>query len=292
MGGEGGGGKGAEIGDVGEFRAVEAAEILLPEARIGLDLAAGEQGGGGGGAAPGRAGQHPVGGGTGQGGETVDARGDIGAADEASGFGHGGVADQQKIGRGVGLHRPRASQILRLMVCQRKMGKSILITGGARSGKSALAERMALSLGARPIYVATAEARDAEMAARIAAHRDRRGNEWALVEAPTDLAEALDRSDTGPRLVDCLTLWLSNLMAAGADWEAAARDLARRPAAQAHPVIFVTNEVGSGIVPDNALARRFRDAAGKVNQIVAEAADEVHLCVAGQALKVKPPHAP
>ncbi len=172
------------------------------------------------------------------------------------------------------------------------MGKSILITGGARSGKSALAERMALSLGAAPVYVATAEAGDGEMAERIAAHRARRGPDWSLVEAPRDLEAALEGSDTGPRLVDCLTLWLSNLMAAEADWARAAERLAAMPAGQAHPVIFVTNEVGSGIVPDNALARRFRDAAGRVNQIVAERADEVYLCVAGQALKVKPPHAP
>ncbi len=172
------------------------------------------------------------------------------------------------------------------------MGKSILITGGARSGKSALAERMALALGPAPVYVATAEAGDGEMAARIAAHRARRGPEWDLIEAPRDLAGALSRSDTGPRLVDCLTLWLSNLMAADADWEGAAAGIARLAARQDHPVIFVTNEVGSGIVPDNALARRFRDAAGCVNQIVAEAADEVYLCVAGQPLRVKPPHAP
>ncbi len=172
------------------------------------------------------------------------------------------------------------------------MGKSILITGGARSGKSALAERLALGLGPAPVYVATAEAGDGEMADRIAAHQARRGPHWSLIEAPRDLSAALEHSDRAPRLVDCLTLWVSNLMLADADCEAAAHGLAAALARQRHPVVLVTNEVGSGIVPDNALARRFRDAAGRVNQIVAEAADEVYLCVAGQPLKVKPAHAP
>lgn len=169
------------------------------------------------------------------------------------------------------------------------MGKSILITGGARSGKSDLAERMALRFTGRAIYIATAEARDAEMAARIADHRARRGPAWSDIHAPRDLAAALRDSDGGdPRLVDCLTLWLSNLMLDGSDWRAAGEELAGMLAAQSAPVILVTNEVGAGIVPENRLAREFRDAAGWLNQAVAEAADSVWLCVAGCPVKVKP----
>lgn len=170
------------------------------------------------------------------------------------------------------------------------MGKSILVTGGARSGKSAFSERLALSLGPRPVYIATAEAGDGEMAARIEAHRARRGPEWRLVEAPLALAEALAASDDGttPRLVDCLTLWLTNLILADRPWEPAAEALAAGLAAQSGPVVLVTNEVGAGIVPENALARRFRDAAGHVNQMVAAVCDDVYLTVAGQPLRVKP----
>ncbi|EPX76699.1 bifunctional adenosylcobinamide kinase/adenosylcobinamide-phosphate guanylyltransferase [Salipiger mucosus] len=171
------------------------------------------------------------------------------------------------------------------------MGKSIMITGGARSGKSGLAEDMTLSLGRPAIYIATAEAHDPEMADRIARHQARRGAEWQTLAAPLDLAGALRNSDTDdgtPRLVDCLTLWLSNLLLAGEDWEAAADALVAELARQRAPVVFVTNEVGAGIVPENRLARTFRDAAGLVNQQVASACDELWLCVAGHPLKVKP----
>ncbi|THH38180.1 bifunctional adenosylcobinamide kinase/adenosylcobinamide-phosphate guanylyltransferase [Aliishimia ponticola] len=169
------------------------------------------------------------------------------------------------------------------------MGKSILITGGARSGKSTLAERMTLALGAPAIYIATADAHDAEMADRIALHQSRRGAEWTTLTAPLDLSEALDRSDgQGPRLVDCLTLWLSNLMFAERDVAAQTDALLHSLARQSSPVIFVTNEVGAGIVPENRLARRFRDAAGLMNQHVATACDELWLCVAGHPIKVKP----
>ena len=167
------------------------------------------------------------------------------------------------------------------------MAKSILITGGARSGKSRLAERLMTELGPDPTYIATSEVRDAEMAERVALHRDRRGPEWRLIEEPFDLTGALGRAD-GPVLVDCLTLWLTNLMLADRDWEPAARTLAQTIPALSHPTIFVTNEVGLGIVPDNTLARRFRDAAGALNQTIAETVDEVYLCVSGQPLKVKP----
>lgn len=180
------------------------------------------------------------------------------------------------------------------------MGRSILVTGGARSGKSAYAEARALACaagaregGARAVYIATAEAHDAEMAERIRAHQARRGAEWRTVAAPLDLARALRESDGGPpRLVDCLTLWLSNLLLAGQDSAAAGRALAAALAAQSAPVVLVTNEVGAGIVPENALARRFRDEAGRLNQEIAALCDEVVLVVAGQPLKVKPgPHA-
>lgn len=169
------------------------------------------------------------------------------------------------------------------------MGKSILITGGARSGKSRIAEDWVAAQGPAPIYIATAQAFDAEMEARIAAHIARRGDGWSTVQEPLDLVTALQETDgTGPRLVDCLTLWLSNMMHHQQDWRASAAALARIVPTQTSPVTFVTNEVGNGIVPENALARAFRDAAGEVNQVIAAAADEVYLAVAGYPLKVKP----
>lgn len=169
------------------------------------------------------------------------------------------------------------------------MGKSILITGGARSGKSALAEQITLEMGRPAIYIATAEARDAEMAQRIARHQARRGIEWQTLPAPLALIEALRDTDGGaPRLVDCLTLWLANLMLGDTDWEAALRALAASLPDLRSPVVFVTNEVGAGIVPENALARAFRDAAGFVNQRIAAACDEVWLCVCGCPLRIKP----
>jgi len=169
------------------------------------------------------------------------------------------------------------------------MSKSILVTGGARSGKSAFAERLTLTLGERPIYIATAEAHDSEMATRIQVHRARRGEGWATREAPLDLLAALDATDGAePRLVDCLTLWLSNLMFAERDWQVEGRALAEAIRLQAAPVVIVTNEVGSGIVPENALARAYRDAAGQLNQMIAEAVDEVYLSVSGIPVKVKP----
>ncbi|AZQ67290.1 bifunctional adenosylcobinamide kinase/adenosylcobinamide-phosphate guanylyltransferase [Silicimonas algicola] len=168
------------------------------------------------------------------------------------------------------------------------MGKSILVTGGARSGKSAIAEGLALKLPGRPVYIATAEARDGEMSERILRHRARRGDEWRTVEEPLDLVGVLQATDgDGARLVDCLTLWLSNLMEAGQDPVAEGEALARALAAQRAPVILVTNEVGSGIVPDNALGRAFRDAAGELNQMIARASDDVYLAVSGCPLKVK-----
>jgi adenosylcobinamide kinase/adenosylcobinamide-phosphate guanylyltransferase len=164
----------------------------------------------------------------------------------------------------------------------------ILITGGARSGKSARAEGRAKAFAGKPVYIATAEALDAEMRERIANHRARRGGEWIERESPLDLVAALEATDGGgARLVDCLTLWLSNLMHAERDWSKEAARLAETLRAQKSSVVLVTNEVGLGIVPDNPLARRFRDAAGTMNQMIAQAADEVEFVVAGLPVRVK-----
>ncbi|RTL75845.1 MAG: bifunctional adenosylcobinamide kinase/adenosylcobinamide-phosphate guanylyltransferase [Bradyrhizobiaceae bacterium] len=164
----------------------------------------------------------------------------------------------------------------------------VLITGGARSGKSRRAEARAQACPGRPVYIATAEALDAEMEERIARHRARRGNDWIEREAPLDLVQALTETDGGgARLVDCLTLWLSNLLHAGRSWLDEAALLTAALGRQRSPVILVTNEVGLGIVPDNALARLFRDAAGLLNQDVAAVADEVEFVVAGLPMKVK-----
>jgi adenosylcobinamide kinase / adenosylcobinamide-phosphate guanylyltransferase len=164
----------------------------------------------------------------------------------------------------------------------------ILITGGARSGKSTRAELRVRGFAGKPVYIATAEALDAEMNERIARHRARRGSEWLERETPLELAAMLVETDgDGARLVDCLTLWLSNLMHAARDWEKEALLLVDTLARQRSPVVLVTNEVGLGIVPDNALARQFRDAAGLLNQMVARAADEVEFVVAGLPMRVK-----
>jgi adenosylcobinamide kinase / adenosylcobinamide-phosphate guanylyltransferase len=164
----------------------------------------------------------------------------------------------------------------------------ILTTWGARSGKSTRAEARARAHAGHPVYIATAEARDAEMAERIHGHRERRGTEWIECEAPLELVRALDETDRGgARLVDCLTLWLSNLMHADRDWLNETAMLVDALKRQRSLVILVSNEVGLGIVPDNALARRFRDAAGLMNQMIAAAADEVEFVVAGLPMRVK-----
>jgi adenosylcobinamide kinase/adenosylcobinamide-phosphate guanylyltransferase len=164
----------------------------------------------------------------------------------------------------------------------------ILITGGARSGKSVRAEARAKAFAGKPVYIATAEALDAEMRERIARHRARRDGEWIEHETPLELVPALTATDGGgARLVDCLTLWLSNLMHAERDWSRETAALVEVLRTQKNPVVLVTNEVGLGIVPDNALARRFRDAAGIMNQTVAQAADEVEFVVAGLPVRVK-----
>ncbi|MFK0687486.1 bifunctional adenosylcobinamide kinase/adenosylcobinamide-phosphate guanylyltransferase [Mesorhizobium sp. IMUNJ 23033] len=162
------------------------------------------------------------------------------------------------------------------------------IIGGARSGKSAHAETLVTAGPAPWTYIATAEAYDQEMRERIALHRSRRGEGWATVDAPLDLVGALTALPDGqPVLVDCLTLWLTNHMLAENDVEVECLRLADVLSRPRGPWFVVSNEVGQGIVPDNALARRFRDAAGRLNQQVAAIADTVLLMVAGLPLKVK-----
>ncbi|MFP7672727.1 bifunctional adenosylcobinamide kinase/adenosylcobinamide-phosphate guanylyltransferase [Marivita sp. S0852] len=168
------------------------------------------------------------------------------------------------------------------------MSRIVLVTGGARSGKSRIAETRCLLNADTAIYIATGQAGDDEMQARIQEHQARRGPEWRTIAEPIRLVAALtDSNGTGPRLVDCLTLWLSNLMLSDRDWQAAVSELVTCLAQQTSPVVLVTNEVGMGIVPENALARAFRDAAGKMNQQVASVADEVIFAVSGLPLRVK-----
>jgi adenosylcobinamide kinase / adenosylcobinamide-phosphate guanylyltransferase len=162
-----------------------------------------------------------------------------------------------------------------------------LVIGGARSGKSRHAESLITALPAPWAYVATAEAGDDEMAARIDIHRARRGALWRTFEAPRDLVGALGQCSYMPVLVDCLTLWLSNLMLANADIDAEIEWLEIQLAASAAPIVLVANEVGSGIVPEHPLGRRFRDLQGTLNQRIAAQADHVVLMVAGLPLELK-----
>ena len=163
-----------------------------------------------------------------------------------------------------------------------------LVLGGARSGKSRHAEALVAALPRPWFYLATGEPRDNEMAARIAEHRARRVADWQTIEAPRDLAGALAAVPAGAAvLVDCLTLWLTNVMLAGIDIEAEIIRLEQALVGRTGPVILVANEVGLGIVPENALARRFRDVAGRLNQRLASLADRVVLLVAGIPVQVK-----
>ena len=163
-----------------------------------------------------------------------------------------------------------------------------LVLGGARSGKSAYAESL-LSAHPAPVYLATAEAGDAEMAARIALHRARRGAGWTTIEASHHLAAALISVASPDKaiLVDCLTLWLSNLMGAGRNVEVEIERLIETLPSVASPIVFVANEVGLGIVPDNALAREFRDHAGRLNQRLAQICQRVVFVAAGLPLVLK-----
>jgi adenosylcobinamide kinase/adenosylcobinamide-phosphate guanylyltransferase len=165
----------------------------------------------------------------------------------------------------------------------------VLLVGGARSGKSRLAQTRAEALPGKLVYLATGQPSDAEMTERIARHQLDRGPRWRTVEAPIDLPDTITRESDGDSvlLVDCLTLWLSNLMLGDHDISAATAHLLRALAEQTGTVLLVSNEVGMGIVPDNPLARRFRDAAGRLNQQVAAVADEVLLVAAGLAVRMK-----
>ena len=168
-------------------------------------------------------------------------------------------------------------------------GEVTLILGGARSGKSRLGEAIIARRNQAAIYVATAEPHDAEMTARIAAHRARRGACWRTMEIPLELARRLPAllQSEDPILIDCLTLWLTNIMLAGQEPEAEVAALvAALPQARA-PLVLVSNETGLGIVPENALARRFRDLSGTMNQQVAVAADNVLFVAAGLPLVMK-----
>jgi adenosylcobinamide kinase / adenosylcobinamide-phosphate guanylyltransferase len=146
-----------------------------------------------------------------------------------------------------------------------------------------------LASGLRPVYLATAQALDGEMAARIAQHRERRGAEWMVVEEPLDLADALGRAADAGRavLVDCLTLWLTNVMLTEREPEAEADRLLEALAGLRGPTVLVSNEVGWGVVPANALARRFADEAGRLHRRVAAMADAVVLVAAGLPLRLK-----
>lgn len=168
-----------------------------------------------------------------------------------------------------------------------------LVLGGARSGKSRYAETLVESRAGPWVYLATATPGDAEMAARIRAHRARRGEGWRTVEAPLHLVGALAAAAGEDRivLVDCLTLWLSNLMGAGRDLDAEIGALVAALPGLAGPVVLVSNEVGLGIVPDNAAARRFRDAAGRLHQAIGRVAQSVVFVAAGLPLALKSPEA-
>ena len=165
-----------------------------------------------------------------------------------------------------------------------------LVLGGARSGKSRFAEALVSEpVGLRRVYVATAQAFDEEMEQRIATHRAQRGDGWLTVEAPHDLADALLRFAVPGNavLVDCLTLWLTNLILAERDTAAAREGLIAACERVSAPLVLVGNEVGLGIVPENALARRFRDEAGRLHQALAARAASVVFMVAGLPMRVK-----
>ncbi|WP_224983751.1 bifunctional adenosylcobinamide kinase/adenosylcobinamide-phosphate guanylyltransferase [Geomonas agri] len=173
------------------------------------------------------------------------------------------------------------------------MSKVVLVTGGARSGKSRCAEGLADTYAPLRGYLATGEPGDAEMADRITRHQGRRGSEWQTVEEPLDVAEAI-RTHEGRfnvMLLDCVTLWISNLMfrrpGGAAEALAEVKGFAGSFASLNTPLIIVTNEVGMGIVPEHALSRAFRDLAGEANELIAAAADEVYVTISGLPLRLK-----
>ena len=170
-------------------------------------------------------------------------------------------------------------------------GRITLVIGGAKSGKSSFALRKAEAFRGKKAYVATAEALDDEMKLRIEKHRNRRGEEWHTIEEPLKIAGVLKGLGNGysAAVIDCLTLWLTNLVLGAGEPESEIGSFLSALKEGGFPPLFVvSNEVGMGIVPDNALSRRFRDLAGHLNQEVAASADEVYLVAAGIPLKIKP----
>ncbi|MEM0988407.1 MAG: bifunctional adenosylcobinamide kinase/adenosylcobinamide-phosphate guanylyltransferase [Pseudomonadota bacterium] len=167
------------------------------------------------------------------------------------------------------------------------MGRVTFLLGGARSGKSTRA--LALAVNAPRTFLATGEPFDDEMADRIQAHKAERGPDWGLIEAPLEIARAVEAHDHGTLVIDCLTLWLNNLIYHQRDVDAESARLLAALGATPTPahIILVSNEVGLAIAPENALARRFRDMQGRLNQQVAAAADHVELLVAGLPVTVK-----
>lgn len=161
-----------------------------------------------------------------------------------------------------------------------------LVLGGARSGKSLYAEGLVMRAPPPWTYVATAEALDEEMRARIAHHRKRRDANWRTLEAPLDLVGVVAQT-SGPALIDCLTLWLSNVLLAGRDVQTESERLLAAMATAPGPLVTVSNEVGLGLVPETALGRAFRDAQGRLNQAVAAVADRVIFMAAGLPLNLK-----
>ncbi|HEY8126919.1 MAG TPA: bifunctional adenosylcobinamide kinase/adenosylcobinamide-phosphate guanylyltransferase [Methylocystis sp.] len=165
-----------------------------------------------------------------------------------------------------------------------------LVLGGARSGKSAYAESLIVMHPSPWTYIATAEVLDVEMRARVDTHRARRGDDWRTVEAAQALAEAIAGAPADrPLLIDCLTLWLSNRLLGGADLSFDRAALIDALSSRAAPTVAVSSEVGLSIVPDNALARSFRDAAGELHQAISRISGRVVLVVAGNPLIVKAP---
>ncbi|MGH2807815.1 MAG: bifunctional adenosylcobinamide kinase/adenosylcobinamide-phosphate guanylyltransferase [Actinomycetota bacterium] len=166
-----------------------------------------------------------------------------------------------------------------------------LLIGGARAGKSTIAAKLATAIGAPVTFVATAEVGDEEMERRIAWHRADRPAEWITIEEPIDLVGAIGRAGAGTVIVDCLTLWTSNLMLSGlsdGEIEQRAAEVARLTSERASTSLVVTNEVGMGVVPASEMGRRFRDLLGRVNSLWADEAAEVLLVVAGRATRVVP----
>ncbi len=170
------------------------------------------------------------------------------------------------------------------------MTRHCLVLGGARSGKTAFAERLALHAGSKPAYLATATVLDGEMRDRVTSHRSSRGTRFATIEEPVALSEAILRAGTEHDvvLVDCLTLWITNLLVANEDVSAAVSELcATLIEFRQAKIVMVSNEVGLGIVPDNAMARTFRDLAGSAHQRLAEVCDDVYFVAAGLPLTMK-----